>query len=296
MGKVYDALQRAEQQRAQRRGDAGQAPGVPSELGAPSLPASERRLEEMAASAPLPKEKGKPFWARWSRGRRAEQEDSTNELNRRRVALLQPDSFVAEQFRTLRARIDSLASSQPVHTIAVTSALPGDGKTMAAISLAVVSAMNVGQKVLLVDCDLRHPHVGKSLGLQIDAGLVEVLKDGVEVGKAITRIEGTDLDVLPVRNVAANPSELLASTAMVQLMEELAGSFDRVILDLPPTLGLPDAKIITGICDGILFVVRAGETPSEEVNAALEVLDRRRILGLVLNGTTAGAAPRYGYR
>ena len=83
--------------------------------------------------------------------------DDANAFNKRRIALLQPDSFVAEQFRSLRARLDALAAERPMRTIAVTSAMPGEGKTTAAMNLALVTAMSVGRRVLLVDCDLRQP-------------------------------------------------------------------------------------------------------------------------------------------
>ena len=210
--------------------------------------------------------------------------DSASDLNKRRVALLQPDSFVAEQFRTLRARLDSIAATRPVETVAITSARAGDGKTMASISLAAVNAMQPGARVLLIDCDLRMPAVASSLGLRVDAGLMEVLNGSATLEQAIKRPDQSQLDVLPVRGLPSNPSELLGSDAMRALLQDVAGKYDRVVLDLPPTLGLPDAKIVSEICDGIVFVVRADETPASDVEAAIEVLDRSRILGLVMNG------------
>ncbi len=100
--------------------------------------------------------------------------------------------------------------------------------------------------------------------------------------------------MLPVRSLPPNPSELLASSRMNELIEQLAQRYDRVILDVPAVLGIPDAKIITDLCDGIVFVVRADSTAEEEVTSALEVVDRGRVLGMVLNGEIRGA-DRYGY-
>jgi len=171
-----------------------------------------------------------------------------------------------------------------MRTLAVTSALPGDGKTLAAIGLAVVNSMQPGRRVVLVDCDLRKPAVATSLGLRVDAGLAEVLADGAKLEEAVLRVEGSELDVLPVRALPQNPSELLASEGMRKLLETLSGRYDRVILDLPPTLGLPDAKTVSELCDGVVFVVRADVTPEPEIASALDVLDRRRVLGLVMNG------------
>jgi capsular exopolysaccharide synthesis family protein len=208
--------------------------------------------------------------------------------------MLQPESYVAEQFRSLRGRLDSLAAQQPLRTIAVTSALAGEGKTTAAVNLALVSAMSVGRRVLLVDCDLRRPNVHQSLGLRVDAGLGELLEGQATLEEAITEVQGSPVEVLPVRSLPPNPSELLASSRMTELVEQLAQRYDRVILDVPAVLGLPDAKTVTDLCDGMIFVVKADSTAADEVTTALEVVDQRRVLGLVLNGEILGA-DRYGY-
>jgi capsular exopolysaccharide synthesis family protein len=216
------------------------------------------------------------------------------ESNKRRYAILQPESHVAEQFRMLRGRIDSLGAQRPIHTLAVTSANPGEGKSTACLNLAAVTAMSVGRQVLVIDCDMRRPSMQTSLGLQPQAGLAEVLTDRASLEDAIIKVEGLNLDVLPVRNQPENPSELLASSQMRSLIEEVSRRYDRVILDTPACLGMPDAKVVSELCDGMVFVVRADVTPKADVEAALEVLDRGRVLGLVLNGADA-RQERYGY-
>jgi len=292
MGKVYDALRRAEEQRTQRVRETAAVPAAPL---VPEVPAAGGGPAERAAApvtpARLPQ---KPFWRRWlARSSKAARETAGG-LNKRRISMLQPESYVAEQFRTLRGRIDSLASQQPLRTLAVTSAVSGEGKTTAAINLALVSAMSVGRRVLLVDCDLRRPKVHQSLGLRVEAGLAELLEGKASLEEAIVEVQGSALQVLPVRSLPSNPSELLASARMSELVERLAQSYDRVIFDVPATLGLPDGKTVTDLCDGVIFVVRADSTAAEEVTSALEVLDRRRVLGMVLNGEIRGA-DRYGY-
>ena len=294
MGKVYDALRRAEEQRARRAQEASGA-GMAGHAHVPLAPtAPEPPVAPRHQAFPAPREKTS-LWKRLVGRRGAEPTESTSALNKRRIALLQPESHVAEQFRTLRARLDAIATNHPLRTVAVTSALPGEGKTMAAVSLAVVSSMSVGRRVLLVDCDLRKPAIHRSLGLRVDAGLAEVLNGAAKPEEAIVKLDGTDLEVLPVRSVPSNPSELLGSERMRELVVHLASRYDRVFLDLPPTLGLPDAKAVSELCDGVVFVVRAGESPREDVESAIEVLDRRRILGLVLNATAAEVG-RYEYR
>ena len=267
MGKVYDALRKAEEQRSRRSHEAVELGSGALERAAPAEPSVFERLRESAASAaPL---------------------GGADAHNKRRIVMLQPESVVAEQFRSLRARIDALAESRPLRTIAVTSALPGEGKTMAAISLAAVSAMQLARRVLLVECDLRKPVIAASLGLRLDAGLSEILADGAPLEQAIQRAPGTGLDVLAVRALPQNPSELLASDGFRRLLEQLASRYERIVLDLPPTLGLPDAKTVSGLCDVAVFVVHADTTPQADVEAALEVLGRERLLGVVMNGAEA---------
>lgn len=312
MGKVYDALRRAEEQRARRtesaltaamhespvaRAEPELPPGSAPERYEPptsAIPRAAGAAEARAARPPKQAALGS-FLNRLRRRQRRNEIVQAADLNKRRIALLQPESFVAEQFRNLRARIDSLAATQPVRSIGVTSALPGDGKTMAALGLAVVSSMGVGRRVLLIDCDLRRPMIHQALGLRPDAGLAELLCEGAGLEEAICRVDGASLDVLPVRGIPSNPSELLASDQMAEILGQLVASYDRVILDLPPALGVPDAKIVSELCDGLVLVVRAQSTPEADVAGAIDMLDRRRILGLVLNGAESQAA-RYGYR
>jgi capsular exopolysaccharide synthesis family protein len=280
MGKVYDALRKAEAERIQRPPPAPAPAFDRGSAGTGSATPRVRRIAEFLTGS------------RWSRAVPAD--EGASSINKRRIALLHPNSFVTEQFRTLRARLDSLSAERPLRTLVVTSPLPGEGKTTAAVNLGIVSSMAVGRRVLLVDCDLRHPRIHTTLGLRPEFGLAEVLTGQVPAERAILKVEGCELSVLPVRGAPDNPSELLASTRMVSLLEELASRYDQILLDTPPTLALPDAKSLSEIADGVLLVVKADETPADDVEAALDVLDRRRVMGVVLNGTV-NDAERYGY-
>jgi capsular exopolysaccharide synthesis family protein len=293
MAKVYDALRRAEEERKRRAG-AGEAPLAPLAPAA-AEPAPAHRMPAFA-SQPAPEPRGKTgFWRRLLAWReRGATGESALDGNKRRITLLQPESFVAEQFRTLRGRIDAMAANQALRTIVVTSPNPGDGKTTAAINLATVTALSLGRRVLLVDCDLRKPKVHMALGLRPEAGLAEVLTGTKGLDEAILKIENLNLDVLAVRGRPPNPSELLSSSNMVELIEELAKRYDRVILDTPAALGMPDAKAVAEYADGIVLVVRADVTSRRDVEASIELIDRRRLLGLLLNGAQM-AQGRYGY-
>jgi capsular exopolysaccharide synthesis family protein len=282
MGKVYDALRKAE---AQRTGGGGVRAGIPAPAdiaGERVRPVRRERVGLVARIGQLLRAPARP----------AREDVAT--INKRRIALLHPNSFVAEQFRSLRARLDSLALQRPLRTIALTSALPGEGKTTAAVNLALVMAMGVERRVLLIDCDLRRPGVHSALGLRPEAGLAEVLSDQATVDRAIVKVDGTSLDALPVRSMPANPSELLASARMRALLDDVSQRYDIVILDTPPTLSLPDAKVLSELANGCILVVRADSTPQQDVETALDVLDRGRVVGLVLNGAQMDEG-RYGY-
>jgi capsular exopolysaccharide synthesis family protein len=201
---------------------------------------------------------------------------------------------VAEQFRALRGRIDALEEQGNLKSVMVTSAMPGEGKTTAAVNLGIVTGLSLERRVLLIDCDMRRPSVHQSLGLQPTNGLAEVLNGKVDPDSAIMRVGGANLDVLPVRGRPANPSELLGSPGMVNLMTELRSRYDRIILDTPAALGLPDAKSVSEFCDGIVVVVRAGRTRQEDTETVVEILGRQRVVGIVLNGAEIDQG-RYGY-
>ena len=279
MAKVYDALKRAEEERKRRAGDDG-SPVVPLDV----------------SPAPAPKSQRPSVWKRLftRRSRQRAEPGGGAEVNKRRIALIQPDSYVAEQFRALRGRIDAIAAERRIRTVVVTSAFPGEGKTTASVNLAAVTSLSVGCRVLLVDCDLRKPKVHGSLGLRPRSGLAEVLQGEATFEDAVMRVDGAAFDVLPVRSRPTNPSELLGSSEMRKLIDEVSEKYDRVILDSPAALGLPDVKAISEISDGIVIVVRADFTSQQEVENLLEILGRDRVLGLVLNGASIDQA-RYGY-
>lgn len=331
MAKVYDALRRAEEERKRRAGlpgsqgvsadaaaegggetpqPASSDPGPPEEPVPPPAPEEQippppavdvepitapRFARKDMASIPEPRERSASLLDRIRRRfGRLTPGDAAAEVNKRRISMLQPDSHVAEQYRALRGRLDALRTDEPLRTIAVSSPLAGEGKTTSSINLAVVTAMSVGRRVLLVDCDMRKPKVHYALGLRPDAGIAEVLVGEVSLDQAVLRMEGMNLDVLAVRGRPSNPSELLGSPAMRDLVAEAGKRYDRVIFDTPAALGVPDAKAVAELTDGFVLVVRADVTVQQDIEAALDLLDRRHLLGLVLNGAHLSVG-RYGY-
>lgn len=282
MAKIYDALRKAETERQRKTGAAASIDSVER------LDWEPEREDPDARPGPAKKVSDRLV------GRRGSSPEGGGEINKRRISLLQPDSYVAEQFRALRGRIDSMGSVGELRSVMVSSAMPGEGKTTAAVNLAIVTGLSLDRRVLLVDCDLRRPAIHRVLGIQPVTGIAEVLDGKAEPDAAITRVEGANLDVLPVRGRPHNPSELLGSPRMVELMKDLATRYDRIFLDTPAALGLPDARSVSEFCDGIVLVVRAGSTRQEDAETVLEILGRQRVLGIVLNGAEIDQG-RYGY-
>ena len=273
MAKHFEALQRAEAERKRKAGvESPDSPPSGAEWDSSSLVPGDARRKGIRRL--LPSFKKDPVEA---------VDDSANELNKRRISILQPESFASEQFRMLRGRIDALATQQRLCSVAVTSANPREGKSMASVNLAVVTGMSVGRRVLLIDCDLRRPKIHKTLGIEAEYGLAEVVQGECSFEEGVQSVGSLGIDVLPVCALPGNPSELLASAQMKETLTKACESYDHVILDTPACLGLSDTKTISELSDGILVVVRADVTRREDVDAIMEILDRRKMIGMVLN-------------
>ena len=193
----------------------------------------------------------------------------------------QPMGAFAEAYRMLRRAINvSELSSQQV--IIVTSALPQEGKTASALSLAQVMAM-AGSKVVVVDTDVRHPSIGKRLNTDGEVGIVEVIRGEVDIETAIVSSHVPNLDVIPVANSLFSPEDLFAGEAFEKLIADLRTRYQYVVLDSPPLLGIADARVIAKVGDAVVMAVRWGATPRGAVEAALEFLriDGAKILGAI---------------
>lgn len=200
------------------------------------------------------------------------------------IALKNPKSRTAEAYRTLRTNIQFSALDEEIKVIVVTSTGPGEGKSTVMSNLAIVTAQ-AGQKVLLIDCDLRKPTVYKKLGLSNKAGLTNVLSQGKKIEECI---QLTDLDnfyVLTSGPIPPNPAELLGSKKMKNLIKELSQVFDKVFIDAPPVLAVTDAQILSTMSQGVILVAAYGETDKDGIVKAKELLEKvdAKILGVVLN-------------
>jgi protein-tyrosine kinase len=215
-----------------------------------------------------------------------------NAVDRRVVSLTAPASAAAEQYRSLYYRLERLREAKPMKVIALTSAMPGEGKTVTAVNLALAAARaNPERRILLIDADLRRSQVGSVLGIRGKSGLAELLAGECEVRDVIRRFHGTRLAVIPGGSTPEEPTQVLASTRMKQFLQAVRENFEEVYIDLPPTLPFADAAILGHQMDGVLMVVRANVTPIRAVNQAVEQLGGAPILGSVLNGAEVNTTP-----
>ena len=198
-----------------------------------------------------------------------------------------------EQFRVLRSRVLEMASTQDVHSLMITSALAAESKTTTSINLALVLSQVRGVRVCLVDADMRKAGVADALGVSFEKGLDDYLRTPTPLGDVLLQLTDS-LYLIPSGSTDESSAEVLHSETMVGLVEELSKSFDIVIYDAPPLFPVADARILANLVDGALFCVRAGHTPDNVIQEAIELI-RPRILGAVLVGAQVSSSGWYYY-
>jgi len=212
-------------------------------------------------------------------------------VDRNVVTLTAPASAAAEQFRTLYFRLERLKQLRTLKVVSVTSAVPGEGKTLTALNLALTAARAaMDRRILLIDADLRRGSVAELLGIKSTPGLRELLDGEAEVKDVVRRFQGERLAVIPCGGASTEPTHALASGRMRQLLDRVRDHFDEVYLDLPPTLPFADAAILGALSDGVLMVIRANQTSARHVRSAVEMLAGAPVVGCVLNGSDEAQA------
>ncbi|WP_242320265.1 CpsD/CapB family tyrosine-protein kinase [Bacillus cereus group sp. BfR-BA-01349] len=191
---------------------------------------------------------------------------------------------IAEQFRNVRTNIAFVAKGKQIRSIAITSAKSGEGKTTISANLAGVFAKQ-GKKVLLVDSDLRRPKLHKIFQIEARKGLAEVLANLGDFEECLCTTHISKLDLLTSGGIPPNPSELLGSDTMNNIMNHIYDQYDIVIFDLPPILAVADAQILANQCDAAILVVRSGQTEKMDANKAIKLLKMTdgEFLGVILN-------------
>jgi exopolysaccharide/PEP-CTERM locus tyrosine autokinase len=265
MGKMFDALQKAERERDP------ESKRVFQET-APINSISDRRKVEQERD-PEPK---RVF-------HKAAPKDIA--LDKRSVSYFDPSSMVAEQFKRLRTYVIKPGMENSPKTILVTSAMAGEGKSMVAINLAITIAVDLNSNALLVDCDLRNPSLSRWFGFREQRGLSNYLLGEAQLPELLVKTSIDKLTILPGGTIQENPVELIGSKKMGSLVADLKMRYDDryIILDSSPLLATTEPRVLSEMADGIIFVIKSADTPRESIQQALKLLDKKRIIGVVLN-------------
>jgi capsular exopolysaccharide synthesis family protein len=208
---------------------------------------------------------------------------------------LDPKSVAAECCRSIRTNILFMSPDHPIRTLVVTSPSPQEGKTTTAINLAVTMA-EAGGRVLLLDTDMRRPRLHRSFGVPNQTGISTVVVGKATLEEAIKRTDVPNLDVLTCGPVPPNPSELIHTDRFALILADCAKLYDRVILDSPPTSAVTDPAVLGNLADGVVLIIKAGETTREAAVHARRQLTsaKARMIGVVVNAIDF-SNPAYGY-
>lgn len=276
MSRVHDALRKVDASLLNSQPAA--APAPPSEAAATPAAAAPAAVETLEAEVPdvaslLPLVPTIPF------------------LPSPDASLLdqgKPSEAPAEEFRSLRTRLNHMQNLQPIHAIVVTSASPAEGKSFTAANLALAQSHLEGNKVLLADFDFRRPVVHNLFQFQRTPGATDYLQGKARLEEAMRRVEGTNFYLMPAGEAVMNPLELLNLPQVRALLVGLSRAFNWVVLDTPPLLFAADANLLSTMSDGLVLVVRIGTTTIDSVTRAIGSLCQNNILGIVVNGAHRG--------
>jgi succinoglycan biosynthesis transport protein ExoP len=213
------------------------------------------------------------------------------------VTQVRPQSQMAESYRALRTSLLLSNLGAPPKVIMVTSARPQEGKTTTSINTAIVLAQK-GVRVLLMDADLRRPSVHKTLGMGPRSGLSNVLTGSATVQQTITTSPILpNLFIMPAGTPPPNPAELLASANMRDLIAELRGQYDHIVIDTPPTLSVTDAVVLSPRADATILVIRSGQTTKQALRRARDILMQvnAHVAGVLLNAVDLTSPDYYYY-
>lgn len=193
----------------------------------------------------------------------------------------------AEEFRTLRTRLNHLQTLQPLHTVVVTSPSPAEGKTFTAVNLALAQSHLAESSVVIGDFDLRRPIIHNLFQIDRAPGLSDYLTGQCTFAQALRKVDGMNLYLLPAGSPVKNPLELLNMRQAKQLFEEMPRIFNWAVFDTPPLLFSADANLLATLADGTVLVVKIGSTTFDNVSRAMQSLCENNVLGIVANGARA---------
>ncbi len=204
------------------------------------------------------------------------------------IDVTRPHEAPMEEFRTLRTRLNHMKSLQPIHSLVVTSPSPAEGKSLSAANLSLAQAHLEGNSTLLADFDFRRPIIHTLFGIDRSPGITDYLLGRVPLEKAIRKVAGTNLYIMPAGEAVINPLELLNLREVKLMLDRLPSIFHWIVLDSPPLLFAADASLLSTLCHGTLLVVRIGHTTIDSVTRAMQSLCNNNVVGIVVNGARRG--------
>ena len=266
MGKVFKALNKV-------MSDDGQRTAVPAPDHSPPAGIKKLNVAEPEFHANIPA------------GSSDEPRD-TSAWDEKLVAFSDSSSSITESFRHLRTKILHPPSGRPLRKVLITSAIPGEGKSLICANLGISVAQGLEQHALLVDCDLRRSSLARLFAVHEQQGLVNYLLDGVDLGTLINKTGLRKLSLIPSGPKPVNPAELLDSQKVSRMFEELSSRYDDrfIFIDTPPLQAASETLVLAKQVDGIILVVRWGSSGRDQVRQMVDNLDRDKIIGVVFNG------------
>lgn len=211
----------------------------------------------------------------------------------RLVALTDGESLGAEKFRLLRARLRHLQEKNHIRRVIVTSGVPNDGKTLVSANLAASLARHNVQKVLLLEGDLRKPNAASQYGLDGLRGITEWADETLPLNHFIYRMGESGVFILPSGRPSSDALKILNSARFTEELNRISAAFDWVIIDTPPLFPVADVHFWSKHADGMLLVVRRGNTSRKLLEKGLKSLDNANVLGVVLNDMPAVESSYY---
>lgn len=283
MSRIHDALERTQ------FGGGDVAPGAPSQ--AEFEPAWSTDGPADARTPPARRSPGTPAaGVKVSRDQGLVRLSST--WGERLAAGPHARPALVEQFRQLAGTLHHLQRTRRIRSVMVTSASPGDGKTLTAVNLALVLSESYRANVMLIDADLRNPSIPNFSSTVDGVTLSDALRSDTDQRLALVQLT-PNLTLLPAGAPIPNSIEALTSPRMRLILDEAVERYDWVILDASPIGPATDPRLLTSMVDGSLFVIRAGQTQFEDVQRGVEALGREHVLGVVLNGVEGSAFTAY---
>ncbi len=213
----------------------------------------------------------------------------------RLICYTQRQSGTAEAFRLLGVRLRHIRRDRALKRVLVTSAIPQEGKSMVAANLACTLASTTKQRALLLEGDVRRPSLSKTFGLVRRTGLCDWLRGETSLTSCIYHLDGPNFSFLPAGTAQSDPLELLQSGRLPLLLDQLASWFDWIVIDSPPILPLADTSVWSRLADGILLVARQGITEKRKLRRGLEAIERRKLIGALLNSSSIASGEGYYY-